>query len=93
MHDLRQSQPTHQSIVCLDFPADLLRFGGHSRAIYEALCSFEVLAWHSGFRRRDELRNEFRGKVEEGTRGIVGKEYMQSGLFLTAVAGRCSEEQ
>lgn len=41
-------------------------FGGHSRAVYEDLCSFEVLAGHSGFRRRDELRNDFREKEEGG---------------------------
>ncbi len=83
-------QPTHQRVVCLDFPAGLLRFGGHSRAIYEGLCSFEVLARHSGFRRRDELRNEFRGKVDGGKEGeIVGKGYRRAGLFLTT----CSVEQ
>lgn len=62
------------------------RFGGHSRALYEDLCSFEVLAGHSGFRRRDELRNEFRGKVDGGKEGgIVGKGYRRSGLLLTTV--------
>lgn len=30
---------------------------------------FEVLAGHSGFRGRDELRNEFREKVEGGRGG------------------------
>lgn len=64
----------------------MLRFGGHSRPIYEDLCSFEVLAGHGGFRRRDELGNEFRGKVEAGREGeIVGKGYRRSGLLLRTV--------
>lgn len=47
-------------------------FGVHSRAVYEDLCSFEVLAGHSGFRRRDELRNDFREKEEGGREGGRG---------------------
>ena len=75
LHELRQSSPLISPIVCLDFPVDLVRFGVRSRAIYEDLCSFEVLAGHSGFRGRDELRNEFRGR-------IVGKGYRRSGSLL-----------
>lgn len=38
------------------------------------MCSFEVRTGHGGgFRRRDELRDEFRGKAEGGEEGITGK--------------------
>lgn len=66
-----------------------MRFGGHSRAIYEDLCSFEVFIEQGGFRIRDELRNEFRGKVEGGSKGVgwrvEGKGYGRSGRLLTTV--------
>lgn len=57
-------QPTHQRLVCLAFPARLPRFGGHWRVVHGDLCSFEVLAGHSGFSRTDELRksSEKRGR-------------------------------
>jgi len=43
-----------------------------------------------GFRRRDELRNEFRGKVPGGG-GVVEKGYRRSGLLPTIVAARSNE--
>lgn len=69
LHDLRRSSPLISALFVWIFRKFLLRFGAGSRAIYEDLCSFEVIARPSCFRRQDELRDEFRGEVEGAREG------------------------
>lgn len=60
---------------------------------------FEVLAGHSGFRGRDELRNEFREKVEGGREGrgedcLKGAQRIwSSSEYSYVVSGSCRAEQ
>lgn len=63
--------------------------------VYEDLCSFEVLAGHSGFSRTDELRksSEKGGRLggEDFLKGVQAI-WSSSGCSYV-VSGRCSMEQ
>lgn len=91
MHDLRQSNPL---ISVLFVWPSCCGLGATQGRFYEDLCPFEVLAGHGGFRRRDEMRNEFRGKVEGGLDCEKGVQAIWSSSDDGwAVAGSCSEEE
>lgn len=95
LHDLRQSKLLISVLFVWLFQPTCRGLGTTQGRFMRMCVFFEVLAGHSGFRGRDELRNEFGENVEEGGEDCLkgAQRVCSSSEYSYVVSGSCREEQ